>query len=672
MMKISSVFLLHTARRAGYPFFSLLLAFSPIAHLTGAAQTANIQTETPAQTGRMALVPQATGPLFRLERIEVAGGAELLTIFCRMDGLRQGNDPAPEVPLISVLRDTLGDSNPENDRLRYLWMLTYTRPTALQRVASAVPFLYNRVGSKRHAATQISPPPLMDLAATGHKLWGGIFWFGLRNISPDSYLIPFKASALTYGTNRRDYRRAHIARALAVLSLYKERAKADSALSDQEMQDIAARLLLTVKPLGGSVDKANLRRVYKKQTSRTRDVLGHNWELLRQRAEAESLYFEPLEMAGGSATHALLWAARPDLARYRGRRFDSRFLNIANPWRDDRLRYWQGLTQIRYFDAENRAVGPGTPGARAVPMIPLAVYGLDHPKIPILLVDFRDGMNPKRREMSRRVVQDVARNILSLSPFNNIPYFLGRTVYDFVTGRRGADINQPSRVGAYSQLKLLLSLSASLDPQLRDRIGDRLEHVSLNPLENGLRAEAQLARDHYEALVAYARRPGGLPARLALDRRTEMGALAHGRAARALFRLSNLLSLGAYRHREKETADLRARMELRRRLDYDERFLHEVSESGPRIEIVRSIEDVRRSLSFIADRGATASGKTAGAAARIFMRTEDREARELVLKCLYRINNSAARRELLRISRNSRVGESWRNLSAAYLRAGLK
>jgi hypothetical protein len=31
-------------------------------------------------------------------------------------------------------------------------------------------------------------------------------------------------------------------------------------------------------------------------------------------------------------------------------------------------------------------------------MIPLALYGLDNPKIPMVLVDFRDGLNPKKRE----------------------------------------------------------------------------------------------------------------------------------------------------------------------------------------------------------------------------------------------------------------------------------
>ena len=85
-------------------------------------------------------------------------------------------------------------------------------------------------------------------------------------------------------------------------------------------------------------------------------------------------------------------------------------------------------------------------------MIPLALYGLDNPRIRALLVDFRDGLNPKKREMSRRVLQDITRNVLSLSRFGNLPYLLGRTVFDFVTGRRGIDVNQPSRLRTYSQL----------------------------------------------------------------------------------------------------------------------------------------------------------------------------------------------------------------------------
>ena len=653
-MSVSS---LHNSRRGFCIFFILLFAFSPAARIKGLAQ----QTVIPAAPAK---TPEQG---FRLERYEVAGGAELLTIFGTLDGLPRRESQSSEVPLVSVLRDTLGDADPENDRLRYLWMLTYTKPTVVQQVSAAVPFLYSRVADKERAVKN-NPPPVIDLAATDRKVWDDIFWAALQNILIDPYGLPVKLSTRAYRRNVDDYRKAHVIRALAILSLYEAETGAAPAFNTAEMQDIQTRLMLTEKTLGGLLDDIYLQRFYRKQTTYELDIRGHNWELLRQRAEAESLYFEPLELPDGSATHALVWVARPDLLQNHNRRFESRFLNIANPWRDERLRNWKGYTQTRYFDDENRPVEPGTPGARPVQMIPLALYGLDHPKIPILLVDFRDGMNPKNREMSRRVLQDVTRSVLSISRFGDLPYFLGRTVYEVVTGRRGMDINQPSRLRAYSQLKLLLSLSASFDAQLRDEIDRRLERVSLNPLENGFQAEAQVARDQYAALLTYARRADGLPARLERDRRAEMVPLKHGRTEQVLFRIANILSLGLYTHLEKVSPEMQEALNIKRRMDYHVRFLREVGKSSPRVEVVWRIEDVRRSLLFIAEHGSMAGGKAASAAARIFARTEDEEARRLCLNCLYRINNETARSELLRIKDDQNLEVSWRELSAEYLR----
>src|SRR4029453_12891786 len=59
-----------------------------------------------------AAAPAATQ--FRLERTPLVGGAELRTIFGRLDGLRGEKTNSPEVPLVSVVRDTLSDNNPEN------------------------------------------------------------------------------------------------------------------------------------------------------------------------------------------------------------------------------------------------------------------------------------------------------------------------------------------------------------------------------------------------------------------------------------------------------------------------------------------------------------------------------------------------------------------------------
>ncbi|HEX8140139.1 MAG TPA: hypothetical protein VF544_21430 [Pyrinomonadaceae bacterium] len=646
--------------------FSLLLAVSSLGLSPVAAQTPVKATEEAVTQTASA---QDSG--FRLERTPVAGGAELLTIFANLDGLRTGESRAAEVPLVSVLRDTLGDSDPENDRLRYVWMLSYTRPSFTQRLAAAIPFFYNRAGNKKRAVGGGAPQPIIDLAATEREVWNRIFWTALQNVLLDAYGFPLKSTTRAYRRNLEDHRKAHIVRALAVLSLYEATEGASPLFSRTEMQDIQAHLMLTEKTLGGIVDDINLQRVYQKETTLQRDVRGHNWELLRQHAEAESLYFEPLEMPDGSATHALLWVARPDLARNRGRKFEGRFLNVRNPWSDDRLLNWQGYTETRYFDAENRPVEAGMAGAREVQMIPLALYGLDHPKIPILLVDFRDGMNPKKREMSRRVLEDVTRTVLSLSRFGDLPYFLSRSVYDFVTGRRGMDINQPSRLRAYSQLKLLLSLNASLDPQLRDQIADRLERVSLNPLENDLRAEAQVARDQYAALMEYARRPEGLAARLDRDRREEMVPLKHGATGQTLLRLANIASFGLYTHREKGTPELEARMELRRRLAYHERFLREVARS-PRVEVDWNIEEVRRSLTFVLENSGAASGRMAKTVARVFARTEDEASREICLNSLYRINNETAKKELLSIYNNQQVAARWRNQSAEYLRMAVR
>jgi len=588
----------------------------------------------------------------------------LITVHARLTGL-DSTENDNWVPLVSILRDTLGDNDTENNRLRYVWPLTYTRPTVRQRLAAAIPFFYTRVGNKEKL-TKV-PPAALDLAAPENDVWDKIFWAALQNVLLDTYGTPIKASTSSYRRNSSDYRRSHIIRALSVLALY-QAVKGESVFTKSEMATIQARLLLSDKTFGGLVDDSHLENYYTKRTSQTRDERGHNWELLRQRAEAESLYFEPLLMPDGSATHALLWVAKRDLIKLQGSRYDSRFLNIANPWTDKRLLDWKGYVETRYFDSENHPVDSETPGAEAVEMIPLGLYGLDNPKIPMLLVDFRDSYNPKKREMSRRVLNDVTRNMLSLSKFGNLPFFLGRTVYDFVTGRRGMDVNQPSRLHTYSQLKLLLSLNTSMEPELRSEVSGRLEKISLNPFENGLNAEAKIATEQYNALVTYAKDPEGLAAKLERDRRAELTPLEHDGKARLAFGVLNVLSFGKYVHREELTDDMEDRLDIARRLQYHTSFLQQIAKSSAEIDITWNLEDVRRSIRFIAEHGSEAGGNAATATSKIFARTKDDETRRACLESLSRIRSSKARNELLRISQNNEVDKVLRDLASEYLR----
>jgi hypothetical protein len=606
----------------------------------------------------------ALSQILRLERVEVRGGAELITVHAKLAGLEStANDKW--IPLVSILRDTLGDGNAENNRLRYVWPLTYTRPTLKQKLAAAIPFFYKRVGNKETLSK--TPPPALDLASPESEVWDKIFWTALQNILLDPYGTPIKASTSSYRRNTGDYRRSHIIRALSVLTLY-EAVKGETILSRAEMDTIQARLLLTEKTFGGLVDDVNLPSYYAKKTTQARDERGHNWELLRQRAESESLYFEPLLMPDGTATHALLWVAKRDLIKQQGSRFSSRFLNIANPWTDKRLSSWKGYVETRYFDSENHPVDSQTPGAEGVEMIPLGLYGLDNPKIPMLLVDFRDSYNPKKREMSRRVLNDVTRNVLSVSKFGNLPFFLGRTVFDFVTGRRGMDVNQPSRLHTYSQLKLLLALNTSMEPELRSELSGRLETVSLNPFENDIDAEANIALQQYDALMAFAKDPNGLAAKIERDRRAEMVPLEHGRNAQLAFRVLNVLSFGRYVHREENTEEMEARLDISRRLQYHTRFLQQVAKSTAEIDITWNLEDVRRSLRFIAEHASEAGGNAAAATAKIFARTKDEEIRRACLDSLSRIHSPKARSELLKISQNNEVDKVLRDLATEYLR----
>jgi hypothetical protein len=528
-----------------------------------------------------------------------------------------------------------------------------------------VPFLYSRVGNKQHS--EKSPPPVLDLAAADHEVWNKIFWTALQSLLLDPYGMALKASTRSYRQNESDYRKSHIIRALSVLSLY-QAVEGVPAFSESELSDIQARLRLTDKTFGGLVSDLNLQRYNEQQITAVRDTRGHNWELLRQRAEAESLFFEPLQLPDGSMTHALLWVAKSDLARNQGRRYDNRFLNISNPWSDQRLTDWQGYSETRFLDSENRPVPPETPGAHETEMIPLALYGLDNPKIPMVLVDFRDALNPKKREVSRRALQDVTRNILSLSRFGDLPYFVGRTVLDFVTGTRGMDINQPSRLRTYSQLKLLLSLNQSLDPELREQIGHRLERVSLNPMENDLEAEAKLATEQYEALLEYAKRPDGLPDKLDRDRRAEMVALQHGKTAKTLFRLANILSFGKYVHREPADSEMESRLDVSRRLAYHTRFLQEVAKSTPQIDVTWNLAEVKHSLQYITDHAASAGAKSAIAAAGIFTRTEDSETRRFCLESLSRMTSPKAKTELQRLSERKDLDQAGKDLLISYLK----
>ena len=449
---------------------------------------------------------------FRVERHAIPGGAELLTVFGRIPDakIHDPEEAGDSVPLLCVLRDTLGDQSGQNDRLRYIWVLTSARPTLLQRAAAAIPFFYWRAGFGKNPDQR--PAPVLDLGAPRHGVWTAVTGSLAQALAFDPNTALIRSSTRSYRNNARDHRQLHLLEGLAVLSQLEDLPSVKAMLSEPELAAIQARLALAGQTFGGLVGDSKLPEAYMKQRIRAVEERGHNWELLRQRAESNGLYFEPFGL-NGVDTQALLWVAKEDLDAS-PREFDSQFLGISDPYRDSRVRNWSGYTETRYRDAEGRATDADSPEARAVEMIPLALYSLEYPKVPLLLVDFRSTRAPKHREMLRRATVDVVSGVLGISKWGNWPYFAGSWTWNFVRARHGAPYSRAARLKAYSQVRQWLAFDHSLDPALRDELQKRLEILGVNPLEDNVFDEAKFARRQYAALLRYADDPHGLAVRL--------------------------------------------------------------------------------------------------------------------------------------------------------------
>jgi hypothetical protein len=609
-------------------------------------------------------VAAQTAPTYRIERQPVAGDAELVTLFGPLHTF-EADSSARQVPLLSVLRDTLGDSDPRADRLRYVWILTRTRPTAVQRFASALGFFYSRTGS--HPRADRVPAPTLDLASPAKGVWVNVLSSGVQSWQLDPLGMPVRTSTRSYRGNSSDYRQLKIFEALGALDGLGRQPNSDNeALPDSELRELYARLTLSTRTLGGLVREQNLSRFYDKETSRLQEIRGHNWELLRQRAETAGLYFEPLALPGDTPTQALLWVARSDLNLHEGERFESQFLNIANPWTDEGLRQWTGYTETRYFDADNQAVSADAPGARAVELVPLALYSLDYPKVPLLLVDFRHGLKPKRRELVGHAASSILTGVFRVTRFSNVSFFAADTAWTFVRGRHGATTNRSARLRSYSEARQFVAVDKSLDPRLRSELLTRLDHLALNPLENGLANEAKFAEEQYAALVAYANAPQGLPIRLEHDRRGELEADTYTRGKRMLLAVGRWFGGGQNPDREYHDDAVRAELDSRRRAAADFRYLERIVASSPIPEVIRNPSEIRQTIDALSEEAGASPG-AAHLIAQIFSRSSDYELRTTCLRALQRSGAQEARNELVRLSADANTTEAWRMLCLRYL-----
>jgi hypothetical protein len=578
---------------------------------------------------------------YRVERAPLADGADLVTVFGRLHDPASGSQ-APgaqvtDVPLIAVLRDSLGDSDASNDRLRYVWILTSTRPTAWQRAASALSFGYFRAGSRQH--THGVPSPALDLASPARSVYGNLASNGFQVLEFDPLGAAIRSTPRTYRGNSSDYRKLEVFQALATLDhLDRDRASL-SVLPDSQFRAIYSRLSLSTHTFGGLVREQKLSQYYDRHSSQVQETRAHNWELLRQRAELNGLIFEPLSLDSGTPSEALLWIARADLAARRERVFDGQFLGIANPWTDDRLLHWNGYTRVRYFDSDHQPVASESAGASREELIPLALYNLDYPRVPLLLADFRDARKPKRREMVSQGASSLASGVFGLTRLGNPEFFLASALWTFVRGRHGAAVNRSARLEAYSEAREFLSMDASLDPALKAELQRRLGHLAMNPRENDVADEARLAHEQYAALLACAQSPRG-QAKLERDRRKELEAYTQSRGRRFATSLARLFRRGPHVNSEQPDAVLNARLDAYRRSAHDMQFLDQILASSPSPDVVWDARVISQSVEELSAE-MNSDPKAQSLISRVCERSTDGDLQLTCLQALQRRNGAA-------------------------------
>jgi hypothetical protein len=540
---------------------------------------------------------------FRLERTAVPGGAQLITLFSRKAGLPTRGEEQNEVPILSVLRDTLGDSDPANDRFRQVWVYSYAKPSLWQKFTASLPFFYYSTLKNRKTGGRV-PAPFLDLGNPRKGTWRSLTEALLQTNVLDGVGMTLRLTSRSYRGNVGDYRKLHLWQAVTALSAAESTDSQRLSTGDMGFPDLGARLVLATRPLGGLVSEKYLQVAWERQSHQSSINRGHNWELLRQQAEETGLHFQPLSLAGQANNFALLWAAgQPSPMAAAPKSFKGQFLGIPNSFANQGSCEQDRSAHTGHLDSQGNPVTEDAPGARAETMTPLALYALDHPRVPLLLVDFCNPHRTGTGERMRRFATDLTVNVLGLASLSNWQYLLAKSSYMFVRKRHGAALDRSARTRAYAQLQYSLKFDSSLDPELRRELGHKIQGLGLNPLGVGLNNEVEMARSQHAALLEWATSPDGLAREVQRDRAGEIVPLRHSRGARILFGFAHIGSLGLYRHRDDVTEGGWEALDRQRRFAFHKRFLERVLASGPRPEVAWNAEAVGRSVDALSELG---------------------------------------------------------------------
>ena len=521
----------------------------------------------------------------RVEITPTPAGADVITFF------RNG------IPHVCLIRDTLNDSHLGAHRFRQVWDFSYARPTWKQNMAAALPFFYHRAG-RNAGSTRAFPVPILDISQPEKGSVGRLAEMLVQADEVDGLGMAFRAPTRAYRGNALDYRNMFLARSLEIVDQGTATEMLPGDLAGEDWDEVRGRLFLATHLLGGFVSNERAEHLAGPLETESSEAREANWDLLRQAAEQAGLYVEPLGAVGGAPREAILWFAQTE--RGAGKRFDGKFLAIANPWRNDKLRNWKGFTATWHLDRDDAVVSADEGDARAVRMIPLGVYALDYPRVPLLLIDFHS-TRAKRREIVRRGATDVVTSVMGWSLWGNLTYFAAKSSYEWYEDRHGAALNRSMRLAAYARLRQLLVDSAGhMDPAFHELLENRLDQIALNPFEQGSAGEAELAKRQYAALQQWAQSPDGLAHVLERDRAAEYYEETHSGKQRAWTDTLHVASLGVWKPYRVGDPEMMANLAEERRLDSAMRLLRRM-DAAPEPEVEWDASEIRQAAAEVSE-----------------------------------------------------------------------
>lgn len=521
--------------------------------------------------------------------------AELLTLFNRSEA--GGSAGQSDVPVVSLLRDTLGDTAQENDRILYVWLLPSAARSLRQRIMAGIPFFYWRLGKGPDTASSRDLHPLLDLNTPQHPVMSEVRRSLLQWTAFDPLMMPVRASSRMYRSNESDAERMKLEETITYLR-GAPTAETDASMpTAEQLNTVIARLELRKQFLGGLFgDKAASRYGMESEFEAER-VRSRNWELLRQCAEKTGLYFESISLGVQKDQYGLLWFPQGETHKPTGTSLKPiwKLLNIKDPWADERLNqtdaFYRRSGSNPTFSRRDEAEADG-----ATNYVPLALYSLEYPKFPLLLVNFRDELQVRRRELAQRAVNEVTAGVIGISHITNWYYYAGSMLYNLVWSRHGIAVDQAARLDCYSQFRAQLAADTNLDPQLRDALMKHVDRLLVNPLAVPVERKAELAKAHFAEIQRSLTDDGALTKRLNDERRAEVAAFGQGRGARLFQSALHMASFGRYTQRVSPDKLSLSTLDRERRVLYRLEFLDGLVKEGTQPEVAYKAAQIQESI----------------------------------------------------------------------------